>query len=382
MTSSALTSTLNVDRLASGTGRTVTLGALTMEGAVTLNVTGGNGYTLAFTGLATISGLSSSGTATLNTAGADLRLLGGLTLNQGTLAKTGSGTLTVAGTQAYGPNTTLKVNQGTLVLKTDAGTSTSAPLAVSVNGAGAAADLESSQHLAALNLSAGSASLGAGADKVLVTLGLSVNPSASRLDLRDGAMILDYSGASPLGEVQGWVASGLNLPSGFWNGNGITSSTAAADPNYLRAVGVVDNDYQGSPVYSQFHGVVVDVSAILASLTYFGDASLDGKVDETDYAMIDNGFAMGLTGWLNGDFNYDGAVDATDYALIDNVFAMTGGGAQGAVAAALPDIGAAFDPAGAMWADGTAMGAVPDPGTLVLLGMGLTCLVARRARPV
>ena len=60
---------------------------------------------------------------------------------------------------------------------------------------------------------------------------------------------------------------------------------------------------------------------ICLSVTYlYGDANLDGHVDGTDYSLIDNGFNMGLHGWINGDFNGDGKVDGADYSLIDNSF--------------------------------------------------------------
>ena len=60
--------------------------------------------------------------------------------------------------------------------------------------------------------------------------------------------------------------------------------------------------------------------------TYYGDANLDGKVDASDYSLIDNGYLNHLTGWYNGDFNYDGVINGSDYTLIDNAFNMQGCG--------------------------------------------------------
>jgi hypothetical protein len=73
---------------------------------------------------------------------------------------------------------------------------------------------------------------------------------------------------------------------------------------------------------------------VLVKYTYYGDANLDGKVDGSDYSIIDNtylheNFSNGvattpISGWYNGDFNYDGVVDGSDYALMDNAFNQQG----------------------------------------------------------
>jgi RHS repeat-associated protein len=52
-----------------------------------------------------------------------------------------------------------------------------------------------------------------------------------------------------------------------------------------------------------------------------GDANVDGVIDSTDYALIDNGYAMGLGGWFNGDFDGNGVIDETDCAIIDSYYA-------------------------------------------------------------
>jgi hypothetical protein len=63
-------------------------------------------------------------------------------------------------------------------------------------------------------------------------------------------------------------------------------------------------------------------SDVLIKSTYFGDADLNGSVNAADYSRIDNGFAIGETGWSNGDFNYDATINAADYSLIDTAYAF------------------------------------------------------------
>jgi hypothetical protein len=146
-----------------------------------------------------------------------------------------------------------------------------------------------------------------------------VDITASALDLPGSNLLI----------VNSQVASGYNQAGGAkWNGPGITSSTAAADSRHITAVGVIQNNQSGSPLYGSggsiapiFDGFFSPAAGdILVKYTYFGDANLDGKVDGSDYSLIDNGYINGLSGWYNGDFNYDGTIDGSDYALIDNAF--------------------------------------------------------------
>ena len=89
-----------------------------------------------------------------------------------------------------------------------------------------------SQHLAALNLNGGNATLSSNGNRILVA-GASAISGGGKLDLADNALIVDYGGASPLPTVQSYINSGRN--GGAWNGSGINSSAAAA--NSGRAVG-------------------------------------------------------------------------------------------------------------------------------------------------
>jgi autotransporter-associated beta strand protein len=373
--------TINVDRASSGTGQTMTFGALTTENQVTLHVTGGNGYSLAFSGTALIDGLSSTGIATIDTAGADLKLLGGLTLNQGTLAKTGPGTLTVAGTQTYGPNTTLKVNQGALALEADAGAPGQYNLKVDVNGA-AAANFNTSQHLAGLSLTAGSrASLAADGGNILVTKSLNLGGTSptALLDLNDNFLIVDYSGGSPIDQVAGWIRSAFAGVT--WAGNGITSSAAMLVPT-LYAIGYAENSQLALPFGAghPFGGeTAIDSTAVLVRDTLIGDVNLDGIVDDIDITILTNNYLLpGPWDWANGDvFLYDGLVDDLDVGIQANNYLMTAGDSSAAVVQLLDPAQAcmAVDGAGTL---GMGSAVVPEPGTVLLLGAAALAATLRR----
>jgi guanyl-specific ribonuclease Sa len=193
-------------------------------------------------------------------------------------------------------------------------------------------------RLAGLNLSGGASgdivSLGAArtaVNHVVVVVpgsGLSVD-SSSDLNLEDNDMIVTSTtptaGTATLTAVSGLVGSGQNGTTLF-TGNGITSSVAAddADGQLRYAVGVARNLYAGSPLFDTFDGVSVGTNDVLVKFTYFGDADLNGIVDDTDYFLINTGYLGGLSGWVNGDFDYSAAVDDTDYFLLNTAFLSQG----------------------------------------------------------
>ena len=158
-----------------------------------------------------------------------------------------------------------------------------------------------------------------------LTIASSSGAWTGKLDLNASDLLLEATpstATATLATVTSQIKSAFD--SGQWDGQGITSSAAATDPQHDHALGVVLNNINGSPLYSTFDGQAVDTSTILMKYTYYGDANLDGMVNGTDYTAIDNGFNAGLTGWNNGDFNYDGLINGDDYALIDNSFNMVG----------------------------------------------------------
>lgn len=167
---------------------------------------------------------------------------------------------------------------------------------------------------------------------------LNITPPG-KANIRDNALIVRLS---PFAQIYGYVVSGYN--GGTWDGTGIVSSLAAADPLQLAAVGCISNAEAG---YASFFGRPTPTGAETFVLgTYYGDANLDGTVDAADYALI----TPGGTDWYHGDFNYDGIVNAADWVLIDNSVIALGG-----------------TPA-------------PEPASAGLLGFGALLLAAGRRR--
>ena len=114
-------------------------------------------------------------------------------------------------------------------LDSDAGPAP-APYGLSVAASGSAAlAIHSTQHLAGLALSdSAAATVGANGSRVVLVNALSVGPSA-KIDLADNDLVLNYTGSSPLQDVEGWIKAGGGTKSNGldydWNGTGgITSS--------------------------------------------------------------------------------------------------------------------------------------------------------------
>jgi hypothetical protein len=149
--------------------------------------------------------------------------------------------------------------------------------------------------------------------------------SGAILDLADNDMILDYTGTSPLANVQGLIRTARN--GGTWNGtSGITSSSAAAANPKNTTLGAMEaSDFKS--IYgasATFDGQAIDATAVLVKYTYYGDADFNGKVNFDDYVRTDNGFNNHRSGWTNGDYDGNGQVNFDDYVLIDLAFNSQG----------------------------------------------------------
>ena len=253
---------------------TVTLATAETVGIV--NFDSPNSYTLAGPGVLTLS--NGSGPAVINS------WQGGHTITAPVVYGAG---LTVTAFPDPGPATpslTLPLNVSAAGTLTKLGTGTLAFAAPTAPGA-------TVLSLPALNLSAGKVSLQTnptpGSRTILTTAGLTVAAGVT-LDL--GGNDLDVSG-STLQAVTGLVASGFNT--GTWSGPGLDSAAAAADSHHLTALGVIQNNQGGAPLFTAAHpfdGVTPGASDVLVKYTYYGDANLDGVVNAADYTRLDAGY--------------------------------------------------------------------------------------------
>jgi hypothetical protein len=157
----------------------------------------------------------------------------------------------------------------------------------------------------------GSAQLAPGSSHVLTMMGLSITASG-KLDLADGAAILDYSGDSPINTVRSLLASGY--AGGAWNGNGINSSVAASTPNHSLGLAEATDLFHSFP--ASFAGQSIDNTSVLIRYTVSGDANLDQQVDLWDlYNLAINWHHSGCR-WSRGDFNCTQYVDAADLGIL------------------------------------------------------------------
>jgi hypothetical protein len=137
-------------------------------------------------------------------------------------------------------------------------------------------------------------------------------------------MIIDYTSSSPETTVQALIGRGYD--GGSWNGDGITSSSAAAHAgdSHKTALGYGETD-SGELNISTFAGHSVDSTTVVIRYTWFGDGNIDGYVDLTDYTYLVAHYNT-LSGavWLYGDYDYDGDVDLTDMTYFNSNFNQNG----------------------------------------------------------
>jgi autotransporter-associated beta strand protein len=285
------------------------------------------------------------------------------------VTKVGTGTQTLAGVNTYGGTTT--VNLGTLRV-TGSITQSSG---VIVNGGtnGSAFEVAATQTIKALTLTMGGTarvSASGTGTTVLTTGSLTLSPSdTGALDIGRHAVIVDYLGAtnSALATIRSAIITGY--AGGAWNGAGIRSSDAAANPG--GAVGYAEASDIVGPAGGTFLGASVDGEAVLVRYTLKGDATLDGKVDFNDLVTLAQNYNTvdGARAWFDGDFTYDGNTDFNDLVLLAQNYntGLPGAAMSGFSAAFRADLEAAF-------------AQVPEPGAMGLLAAGVVGLIGRRRR--
>ena len=191
--------------------------------------------------------------------------------------------------------------------------------------------------------------------------------NAGTLDVSASSLVIDYgeSGASPLAQIVAWIKSGQDQEGGgLWDGPGIISSIAAADP-ITYGVAVADNAHPDmlmpfgdgitGPLFGNVTPVPVNPQSILVKLTYNGDVNLDGCVDDNDVTFMNlfyDGGAVGGKAWFQGDvFLNDGLCDDNDVTILNLTYGL---------------------------GVGSPLGPVPEPSAIILLGLGAMAVARRR----
>jgi T5SS/PEP-CTERM-associated repeat protein len=168
----------------------------------------------------------------------------------------------------------------------------------------------------------GKAILSSGDDKVLRLSSISIDSAGgSKLDLADNAMVIDYTSSSPRASIQSLL--NIGAAGGSWNGNGITSSSAAGAASTLHktALGYAEASSIFASFPASFLGQSVDSTTVLVRYTLAGDSNLDGVVNAIDFGALSSNFGGVGKLWTQGDFNYDGAVNSADFNLVAANFA-------------------------------------------------------------
>lgn len=149
------------------------------------------------------------------------------------------------------------------------------------------------------------ASMFAGSDGTwLLNSGPGSHNFTGTLNLPDGKAAVFYN--LPVESLLSDLASAMD--GGAWDGPGISSAVAATDTTHRTAVGyIVESD-----------------GSIRVQSALYGDANLDGVVDDADRAIVEQSIASGTSAsWAAGDFNYDNVINADDLALADRNFGRT-----------------------------------------------------------
>lgn len=119
------------------------------------------------------------------------------------------------------------------------------------------------------------------------------------IDVGTSSVTIPYSQVDPLQAVQALLGSAYH--NGAWDGSGITSSAARANPQY----GIADTD---------------SGSSILLNYALIGDANQDGQVSFPDFVTLARNYRKIGADWNMGDFDYDGKVDFNDVVLLARNF--------------------------------------------------------------
>ena len=184
---------------------------------------------------------------------------------------------------------------------------------INLGGAGSAEALfNATQSLGLLQIGGGgSARVAANGATVLTVerLDLAGGGGIGTLDLTDNNLVVDYTGASPISAIIGWLTTGY--AGGAWNGTGVSSSVAAGQTN--TGVGVAEATDLFIVFPAPFAGELVDNSSVLMRYTLYGDTDLNRNVNLDDFNRLATNFGQSPRQWSQGNFDYNNNVNLDDF---------------------------------------------------------------------
>jgi autotransporter-associated beta strand protein len=303
-TLNATTLTVNASRTFNYNSGSLTVATVTNSGTINLGANNLSATTINLTG-GTIN--STTGTVAAATLAAQSGTINPAVVGATSLTKTGSGAVTLNSTNTFTGGTT--VQAGTLVMNR-----LQASNAVTISG-GTLRVMESLPGLGSGHPSGNNA---------FVSRPSSLNISGTgTLDLNNNDLILDYSGGSPIGVIEDWVAQGFH--GGDFLGTGITSTTAA-NGGGAYVLAIADNAQLSSPFGTAnggplFSGVDVDLTSVLIKFTHRVDLNFDGVISDADSIVFSTNFEAGAEGyWAIGDLNYDGVLTSDDATIFSTYY--------------------------------------------------------------
>jgi hypothetical protein len=187
---------------------------------------------------------------------------------------------------------------------------------------------------------------------------LSIGAAPAFLDVANRVLIIDQSGTVALNTLRSQIISGYN--GGAWDGPGIRSSSAAANPGHAVGYGEASAIFSTFP--ATYFGQTIDNTTVLVTYTRYGDANLDRIVNLSDFNRLAANFGLNNRLWTDGDSTYDGVVNLADFNQLAANFGLVA-------------VGSEVTPQ-----DWAALAAVVPEPPLAELGMCLGALVMRRLR--
>jgi hypothetical protein len=353
--------------------RTGAVGQFTPSGGATFTITAAGRMTVGGSATATFAGPSANGSLianagtvdvdhgrlTLNWSGSNtgvVRSEGGLIELSGT-SYTNAGRIELAAGATLTARSTFRNAAAGVISIGPSATATFTPSDAMVNDG--VIDVDHGQ----VTINSGTSFVNSGSVRVTsgaVKLYAGAFTNTGNIDLRAGGGAV-ISGTFNVNGIRAQILAGYH--GGAWDGPGIRSASAAADPT--TAVGYAVATGPGT-----FLGVSFAAGDILVRHTNSGDATLDGTVNFDDLLALAKSYNATGAHWYQGDFSYDGVVNFDDLLILAKNYnaAMPAADAvPGATAAFGADLAAAF-------------AQVPEPSATLLTSAACGFALRRRRR--